>query len=68
MRFFLLMRRRCEHYALIRSSLEQSGRTIGPNDLVIAATALAHRAVLVTCNAREFARVKSLVLEDWTTD
>lgn len=38
---------------------------IGPNDLLIAATARAHRAVLVTHNVREFSRVADLRLEDW---
>ena len=38
---------------------------IGPNDLVIAATALAVGARLVTANAREFGRVPKLVVESW---
>lgn len=31
----------------------------------VAATALAHRATLVTHNTREFGRVRGLGLEDW---
>ena len=33
---------------------------IGPNDLIIAATALAHDATLATNNVREFKRVTGL--------
>lgn len=38
---------------------------IGPNDLVIAATALAAKATLVTGNMREFSRVHGLPVENW---
>ena len=58
---------RCaEHYALLRMDLAVQGRPIGPNDMLIAATALAHDLVLVTHNTREFSRVPGLLLEDWT--
>ena len=53
-------------YGAIRASLEASGTPIGPNDLVIAATVLAHGGTLVTQNVREFARVPNLSWEDWT--
>jgi tRNA(fMet)-specific endonuclease VapC len=52
-------------YAMIRAGLEREGTPIGPNDLVIAATALASRAILVTHNTREFGRVSGLEWEDW---
>lgn len=52
-------------YARIRAQLESEGRTIGANALLVAATALAHDAVLVTNNAREFSRVPGLVTENW---
>ena len=38
---------------------------IGPNDLLIAALALAQQATLVTNNTREFSRLETLRLEDW---
>ena len=44
-------------YGQLRAMLERRGRTIGPMDLLIAAQALAERAVLVTNNEREFGRV-----------
>jgi tRNA(fMet)-specific endonuclease VapC len=54
-----------ERYALIRSELERSGTPIGPNDMLIAATAVTHAAILVTHNVAEFARVAGLAFEDW---
>jgi tRNA(fMet)-specific endonuclease VapC len=52
--------------ANIRVELEAQGLTIGPLDLMIAATALSLGATLVTNNTREFSRIKGLRLEDWT--
>ena len=52
-------------YGDIRASLERQGTPIGGNDLLIAATALAHDLILVTHNTREFERVSGLQLEDW---
>lgn len=49
----------------IRADLEAVGKPIGPVDVLIAATALAHSATLVTHNVREFRRVKGLRVEDW---
>jgi tRNA(fMet)-specific endonuclease VapC len=53
------------HYAVIRSHLEQTGKPIGPNDLLIAAHALALNLTLVTANLREFERVPGLSVENW---
>ncbi len=53
------------HYARIRADLERKGQTIGGNDYLIAATALAHGAVLVTNNYAEFKRVPGLSFESW---
>lgn len=49
----------------VRAALEKAGRPIGPLDTLIAGTALAHRATLVTHNTREFKRVSKLALIDW---
>lgn len=54
-----------EQYGKIRAELAAHGTPIGPNDLLIAATALAHHLILVTHNLREFGRVPALVIEDW---
>ena len=51
--------------AEIRHALERRGEGIGPLDTLIAATALANNATLVTRNVREFARVRGLKLVDW---
>jgi tRNA(fMet)-specific endonuclease VapC len=54
-----------EKYGDIRAILEQSGRTIGGNDLLIAAHAISLDATLITNNEKEFARVSGLRLENW---
>jgi tRNA(fMet)-specific endonuclease VapC len=56
----------CERiYGQIRAELAAQGQLIGPNDLLIAATALAHGMTLVTHNIREFCRLRDLRIEDW---
>jgi tRNA(fMet)-specific endonuclease VapC len=55
----------CLHYGRIRSALQVKGTPIGPNDLWIAAHALALGLTLVTNNTREFKRVAGLKLESW---
>lgn len=55
-----------EHrYAEIRRHLERAGTPIGPNDLLLAAQALALGLTLVTDNAREFTRLPGLAIENW---
>ena len=54
-----------EHYGMIRADLARLGTPIGPNDLLIAATARAHDATVVSRNLREFSRVVGLRVEDW---
>lgn len=51
--------------AEIRSTLEKQGNAIGPLDTLIAGTAMAHKATLVTHNTGEFGRVPGLLLDDW---
>ena len=54
-----------ERYGVLRAELSHRGELIGPNDMLIAATALTHDLVLVTHNRREFSRVTGLRIEDW---
>ncbi len=51
--------------ARIRIDLERRGRQIGPYDVLVAATALANGATLVTHNTGEFRRVEGLRVVDW---
>jgi tRNA(fMet)-specific endonuclease VapC len=50
---------------LIRTRLEQAGRPIGGNDLLIAAQAIALGYTIVTDNEGEFARIDGLPRENW---
>jgi tRNA(fMet)-specific endonuclease VapC len=52
-------------YGAIRADLERRGLLIGPNDMMIAAIALANDSILVTHNTREFERIGKLRHEDW---
>ena len=54
-----------EEYGRLRAFLAKQGLPIGPNDLLIAATALANNVTLVTHNISEFERVPGLQIEDW---
>ena len=53
------------YYGRIRADLHRAGKLIGPNDLLIAAMALANDLVLVTHNMKEFGRIPGLRWEDW---
>ena len=52
-------------YGVIRTQLEQAGRPIGSNDMLIAAQAVALGYTMVTDNEGEFARVGGLPCENW---
>ena len=52
-------------YGLIRTRLEQAGKPIGGNDLLIAAQAVALGCTIVTDNEAEFARIDGLSRENW---
>lgn len=57
-----------QHYGAIRSALEKVGRTIGVNDLHIAAHARSEGLTLVTNNLGEFERVPGLLTENWVSN
>ncbi len=52
-------------YGLIRTRLEQAGRPIGGNDLLIAAQAIALGHSIVTDNEAAFGRIDRLPRENW---
>ena len=52
----------------VRVTLEGMGKPIGAYDVLIAGQALARKMTLVTCNLREFSRVKGLAWEDWAKE
>ena len=51
--------------ATIRAQLEQKGTPIGSMDVLIAGTAVALQATLITHNIKEFSRVSGLAIADW---
>jgi len=52
-------------YGELRARVERAGRSIGANDLLIAAHSLTLGYTLVTDNEKEFSRVRHLFLENW---
>ena len=55
-------------YGRLRAHLRSIGQPIGPNDLWIAAHALARDVSLITHNLSEFRRVPGLSVETWLTE
>ncbi len=49
-------------HARLWADLAEAGRLIGPHDLLIAATAVAHGYAIVSENVREFSRIPELVV------
>lgn len=52
-------------HAQLKADLDARGTPIGPHDLWLAATCLAHGLTMVTGNLREFQRVHGLSVESW---
>lgn len=53
-------------YGDIRTTLEKAGTPIGAMDMLIAAHAVSLGTTLVTSNTREFIRIPTLNIIDWT--
>jgi len=49
----------------ILADLRKTGRSIGLEDVLIAASALTHQCTLVTANTRHFSRINALKVENW---
>lgn len=52
-------------YGVLRAMLRTSGRELGVADAIVAATAISRDAVLVSSDARAFAGIPGLTVEDW---
>ena len=52
-------------YGGLRARLERVRQSLGANDLLIAAHALALGHTMVTANEREFSRIGDLRVENW---
>jgi tRNA(fMet)-specific endonuclease VapC len=52
-------------HAQLWADLSSTGSPIGPHDLWLAATCIAHGLTMITANAREFERVPGLDVEVW---
>ena len=52
-------------YGSIKSKLRNIGKPTGEVDVLIAATAMAHKATLVTANKKHFENIEGLKIEVW---
>ena len=55
-----------ETFGKLKAAHGKQGITIEDFDLLLAATALTYRLVLVTHNLKHFQKIKGLSVEDWT--
>jgi tRNA(fMet)-specific endonuclease VapC len=55
-------------FGTIKSKLRRMGRPTGEVDALIAATAIAHDAILATANKRHFENIEGLKLEVWSIE
>ncbi len=53
-------------HAQVWADMAAAGILIGPHDLWLAATCIAHGLTIVTANVREFTRVPGLAVEVWS--
>lgn len=54
-------------YAKEKARLQKAGTPIDDFDLLIGATSVTHKLVMVTNNTNHFKRINGIKLEDWTT-
>lgn len=52
-------------YAAIRAYLEKNGNPLESMDMLIAASAIAEKAILITNNEKHFSRIPGLKIENW---
>ncbi len=49
----------------ILAEMKKTGRMIGIEDVLIAASAISNNFTMVTANTRHFSRIKGLVVDNW---
>ena len=54
-------------YATEKARLQKAGTSVDDFDLLIGATAVVHKLVMVTNNINHFKRIHKIELEDWTS-
>ena len=54
-------------FGTIKSKLRKLGKPTGEMDALIAATAMSHKALLVTRNRKHFENIESLKVDSWPT-
>jgi tRNA(fMet)-specific endonuclease VapC len=54
--------------AFFKSKLRKLGKPTGETDALIAATAMAYKALLVSGNKRHFENIEGLKIESWPTE
>ena len=52
----------------VKSKLRKLGKPTGETDALIAATAMAYKALLVSGNKRHFENIEGLKIESWPTE
>lgn len=52
--------------ASIYANLRQTGKPIGHNDVMIAATVIVNDMVIITNNINHFSRIEELEIDNWT--
>ena len=55
-------------FGTIKSKLRKLGKPTGETDALIAATAMAYKALLVSGNKRHFENIEGLKIESWPTE
>jgi len=60
--------RAIRHYAAEKARLWSIGQKIGDFDILIGATAMYHKLILVTNNTQHFERLSVIQLENWMQD
>lgn len=53
-------------YGNLKAGLEQKGQRLDDFDLLIGATSIVNKMIMVTSNTRHFERISGIQLEDWT--